>query len=168
MRTRAFLVVVIAGALLAAGSSLRRGAAATTRPPAVFVSDLPAIGTVYARYYCTRSRSLRFALGIHILETGQSTLARFRAGRFSRDRELQPGDPTAWFPYRPSRVEWLAAAAGGENGTVVGWVRVVGYSAHVGKSCSGYAPPRVTVQIYPRRYYSGGESFGRILRRFIG
>ena len=168
MRTRALLVVVIAGVLLTAGLSLRRGAAAATgKPSAVFVSDLPAIGTVYARYYCTRRRSLRFALGIHVLKMGQSGVVRFRAGRFRSDRELQPGNPTLWFPNRPSRVEWLAAAAGGENGTVVGWVRVVGYSAHVGKSCSAYAPPRVTVQIYPRSV-NYDENSWRYLRRLIG
>lgn len=157
---RAFLVVVIAGALLAAGLSLRRGAAAVTgHPPRVFVSQLPTIGTVYARSYCGRTRSLRSALGIHVLEMAATTVVRFRAGRFSRNREAQPGS-TAWFPYGPNSVEWLAAASGGENGIVVGWVRVVGYSAHVGRSCSGYAPPRVTVQIYPRRSAYGAETHG--------
>ncbi len=167
-KTRAFVFVVIAAALLAAGLSLRHGAAAATRrAPPVFVTQLPEIGTVYARSYCARNRSPRFALGIHYLEMGQSGVVRFRAGRFSRDREVQPGDPTAWFPYRSGRVEWLAAAAGGENGVVVGWVRVVGYSARVGKSCGLYDPLRVTVQIYPRSFDYNKNSSG-FLRRLIG
>jgi len=167
MRIRALLVLVIAGVLLAAGLSLRGGAAAaTSKTPAVFVSDLPAIGTIYARYYCTRTRSLRSALGIHVLEMAATTVVRFRAARFSRNRELQPGS-TAWFPYRPNRVEWLAAASAGENGVVVGWVRVVGYGAHAGKSCWTYQPPRVTVQIYPRSI-DYDENSWRYLRRLIG
>ncbi|HZS30000.1 MAG TPA: hypothetical protein VFA37_01945 [Gaiellaceae bacterium] len=165
MRMRAFVFVLIAGALVVTGSSLRRAAAAATaQSPAVFVSALPEIGTVYARYDCTSNRSLRFALGIRY--SRQSGVVRFRAGRFSRDREVQPG-PTAWFPYRPSQVEWLAAAAGGENGVVVGWVRVIGYGAHAGKSCSAYDPPRVTVQIYPRTQ-NYDENSGRYLRLLIG
>jgi hypothetical protein len=165
MRRRAFLVVVVVGALLAAGLSLRGGAvAATTQPPAVFVAKFPQIGTVYMRSYCARARSPHFALGVHY--SSQSGVARFRAGRFSRDREVQPGNPTAWFPYRPSRVEWLAAAAGGENGVVVGWVRVVGYSTQ--KSCDAvYDPPRVTVQIYPRSL-NYDENSSRYLRHLIG
>jgi hypothetical protein len=169
MRTRALLVVVIAGALLAGGLSLRGGAAAATRkqPRAIFVAKLPEIGTVYARTYCTGDGPLRFALGIHYLEMGQSGVVRFRAGRFSRDREMQPGDPTAWFPYRRDRVEWLAAAAGGENGVVVGWVRVIGRSAHSDTCQSSYGPLRVTVQTYPRSFdYDRGSA--RYLRRLIG
>ena len=165
MRLRALVVVVIACGLLGAGLSMRGGAAAATRhSPRVFVSELPEIGTVYARSYCTGTRVLRSTLGIHY--TSQSGWVRFRAGHFSRDREVQPGDPTAWFPYRPSRVEWLAAAAGGENGVVVAWVRLVADSAHVGKSCSTYDPPLVTVQIYPRTFHYDENSW-RYLRHLI-
>lgn len=166
MRTKALSIVVIAGVLLAAALPLRRGvAAATGHAPPVFVSKLPEIGTVYMRSYCTRRGSLRSALGIHYVS--QSGWVRFRAGRFGRDRLVQPGEPTAWFPYRPKRVEWLAAAAGGENGVVVGWVRVIGHSTRVGKSCSAYDPPRVTVQIFPRSI-NYDENSRRYLRRLIG
>jgi hypothetical protein len=143
--------------------SVRHQAAAATSAtgPAVFVASLPEIGTIYSRYDCTHGR--RFALGIRISEGGQTTNVRFRAGSFRRDRTLQPGDPTSWFSYSDRRVQWLAAASGGENGTVVGWVRVIGYpsSRH---DCTVYAPPRATVQIYPRRYYTSRD----ILRHFIG
>jgi hypothetical protein len=168
MKTSAFLVVVIAGALLAAGLSLRREAAAATRQASpIFVAKLPEIGTVYERTYCTGTGPLRFALGIRYLKMGQSGVVRFRAGRFSRDREMQPGDPTAWFPRRRDRAEWLAAAAGGENGVVVGWVRVIGRSAHADTCQSGYDPLQVTVQTYPRSFDYGRNS-ARYLRRLIG
>lgn len=168
MKTRTFLVVVITGALLAAGLSLRRGAAAATRQASpIFVAKLPEIGTVYGRAYCTGTGPLRFALGIRYLKMGQSGVVRFRAGRFSKDREMQPGDPTAWFPQRRDRAEWLAAAAGGENGVVVGWVRAIGRSAHADTCQSGYDPLRVTVQTYPRSLAYDRNS-ARYLRRLIG
>jgi hypothetical protein len=154
-------ILVAVVALLAVGVSLRHQAAAAIARPhrAVFVASLPEIGTIYSRYDCTGGR--RFALGIRV--TGpQTTGVRFRAGGFSRDRTLQPGEAT-WFRYSARRVQWLAAAAGGENGTVVGWVRVAGYP-RAEPDCGPYAPPRVTVQIYPRRYYTSRD----FLRHFIG
>jgi hypothetical protein len=65
---------------------------------------------------------------------------------------------------RSRRVEWLAAAAGGENGTVVGWVRVVAYPRKARDRCSPYSPPRTTAQIYPRRRYETRN----FLRQLIG
>lgn len=169
MKSSVFLVVV-AGALLAAGSSLRGGAAATSRQPlavGVVVAKLPEIGTVYERTYCTGTGPLRLALGIRYIKMGQSGVVRFRAGRFSRNREMQPGYPTAWFPQSRSHALWLAAAAGGENGVVVGWVRVIGHSAHSDTCQSGYDPLRVTVQIYSRSFDYNRNSW-RYLRRLIG
>jgi hypothetical protein len=169
MKTSVFLVVVVSGALLAAGWSLRGGAATATRQPAVgvVVAKLPEIGTVYERTYCTGTGPLRLALGIRYLKMGQSGAVRFRAGRFSRNREMQPGYSTAWFPQSRSHALWLAAAAGGENGVVVGWVRVIGHSAHSDTCQSGYDPLRVTVQIYPRSLDYNRNSW-RYLRRLIG
>jgi hypothetical protein len=168
MKTSVFLVVVVSGALLAAGWSLRGGAAADPRQPsAVVVAKLPEIGTVYERTYCTGTGPLRLALGIRYLKMGQSGAVRFRAGRFSRNREMQPGYPTAWFPQRRSHALWLAAAAGGENGVVVGWVHVIGHSAHSDTCQSAYDPLRVTVQIYSRSLDYNRNSW-RYLRRLIG
>ena len=168
MRTKALLVVAGTGGLLVTGLSLRHeAAAATPRLPAVVVAKLPEIGTVYERTYCTGKGPLRFALGIRYLKMGQSGIVRFRAGRFSRHREMQPGDPTAWFPRRRDRAEWLAAAAGGENGVVVGWVRVIGRGAQADTCQSGYDPLRVTVQTYPRSFDYNRNS-ARYLRRLIG
>src|SRR5579859_3028379 len=175
MKVSVFLVVVVAGALLAAGCSMRGGATAATtqpqavtrQPPAVVVAKLPEIGTVYERTYCTGTGPLRFALGIHYLKMGQPGVVRFRAGRFSRNSFMQPGYPTKWFPQRRDHALWLAAAAGGENGAVVGWVRVVGHPAHSDTCQSDYYPLRVTIQTYPRSWDSNRNSW-RYLRRLIG
>jgi hypothetical protein len=161
---KAVLAALVAGVVfLVVGLSGRPQATATTRRVgnATFVAVLPDIGTIYSRYDCTRG--WRFALGIHVFSDSQTTGVRFRAGSFTRDRTLQPGDPTSWFRYSTSRVEWLAAVAGGENGNVVGSVRVVGFPRG-GRNCAPYDPPRATIQTYPRRqYYPRG-----ILRRLIG
>ena len=131
------------------------------------IANLPEIGTVYARTYCSGAGPLRFALGIHYLRMGQSGVVRFRAGRFSRNRFMQPGYPAKWFPPRRDHVLWLAAAAGGENGSVVGWVRVIGHRAHSDTCHSGYDPLRVTVQVYPRSTDYDRNSW-RYLRHLIG
>jgi hypothetical protein len=159
----AVLAALAGAALLLAGLILRHQAvAATSHVPGTFVAVLPEIGTVYSRYDC--NHGWRFALGINVFSGSQTTGVRFRAGRFSRERTLQPGDPTSWFRYSTRRVLWVAAAADGEDGTVVGWVRVVGYPSS-GPNCAPYTPPRVTIQIYPRRYY---YARGDLLCRFIG
>lgn len=78
-------------------------------------------------------------------------------------RQLQPGYPTSWFPYGGKRVQFLAAASGGEEGTVAGVVRVnYGYPSR-DPHCFTYAPPRATVQIYPRRYYSSRDGLGQFI-----
>jgi hypothetical protein len=163
MKTKVGVGVGVAFLVLGLPVRPQAGAAAG-HSQAVFVADLPDVGTIYARYSCTSRRTRRFALGIHVLANGQSTDVRFRAGRFRRDRNLQPGDSTSWFASSSSRVEWLAAAAGGENGTVVASVRVVGYPRTRRGLCARYSPPRATVQIYPRRYYVKRD----FLRRLIG
>jgi hypothetical protein len=55
---------------------------------------------------------------------------------------------TSWFGLHRTAVQWLAAMAGGENGYTLGVVRVDFHSA----GCNFTDPPRVTVQVYPRRY----------------
>lgn len=165
----AAVVVAIACLLIASPGEVRGNRAAATRPwNRRFVAVLPQIGTVYARYDCSHGR--RFALGIHLFRTSQTTNVRFRASGFARDRTLQPGDPTRWFRYTNGRVERLAAAAFGENGTVVGWVRVVGYArTSLGACDDAYDPPRTTIQTYPRSYGPPGVVSPREwLRKLIG
>jgi hypothetical protein len=126
----------------------------------VVLGVLPEIGTIYWRDDCAGHGAPGQSLGIQIYENGQSGAARFRAGRLVRHRSLQPGYPTSWFPCRNSNVQWLAVAAGGENGTVVGVVRA-NFGYRDGEP--HYSPPRVTVRLYPRRYYSSPQ----FLRRFV-
>jgi hypothetical protein len=119
----------------------------------VALATFPTIGTVYGRYTGCDSKHPRFALGIRLFSNASSTSVRVRAGRFSRDRNLwNPPYPTRWFRYSSHRVQWLAAAAGGEGGVSVGVVRVVFLAGRFGAwECAYHTPPRVTVQMYPRR-----------------
>lgn len=153
-------------AALAAGLLLRHGASAATPRPgrAVVLAALPSIGTVYWRYNCRSRGPTRYSLGIHIWGNTATTQVRFRAGKLVVVRELQPGGPTSWFPYSAKQVQWLAAASGGEEGTVVGAVRIDYSYPSRGPHCFPYAPPRLTVQFYPRRYYNSHN----FLRQFTG
>lgn len=151
--------------LLALDLAHGHAAAASSRQAGdrTFVGVLPEIGTVFARYDCSHGR--RFSLGIRIPRVTATTEVRYRAGSFARDVEVQPGAPTRWFRYTTRRVERLAAAVSEEDGTVVGSVRVVGYSRNGLGACDDvYDPPRATTQTYPRTFPSPGFS----LRKLIG
>lgn len=144
----------------------RHSAVAATggRQTPLVLAALPNIGTIYWRYNCGGRSSSRWSLGVHLLTSAATTGVRFRAGRRIVVGNLQPGDPTRWFPYSRERVQWLAAGAGGEEGTVVGVLRVnYGYPSRE-PHCFSYAPPRVTVQFFPRRYYRSRD----FLRQFTG
>jgi hypothetical protein len=84
--------------------------------------------------------------------TPLSTGVRFRTGQFSRDRNLQPGDPTLWFRYSANRVQWVAAVSGGEGGFVVGVVRADFRTANArrvrSQDCWMFYPPHLTVRFY--------------------
>jgi len=130
--------------------SLRTARVAWTCPRAAVLTALPAIGTVEWRSRYVSGRS-RFSLGIHLFDTA-STGVRFRTGHFSRDRNLQPGDPTLWFRYSANRVQRLAAASGGEGGFVVGVVRADFRTASArrvrSQDCWMFYPPHLTVRFY--------------------
>jgi hypothetical protein len=118
------------------------------------LATLPSLGRIYCRTDLSR-----VALGLRVYANAQSAAARFRAGSSTVDRDYD--DPTAetvtsWFPFHRVGVQWLAAVAGGENGYTLGIVRVDFRSG----GCDFYDPPRVTVQIYPRRY-AGQAPTGR-------
>jgi hypothetical protein len=121
-----------------------------TCPRTAVLTALPAIGTVEWRSRYASGRS-RFSLGIHLFDTA-STGVRFRTGRFSRDRDLQPGDPTMWFRYSANPVQWLAAVSGGEGGLVVGVVRADFRTAAArrvhSQDCWMFYPPHLTVHFY--------------------
>lgn len=126
------------------------GRIAWTCPKSAVLTALPAIGTVEWRSR-DWERQARFSLGIHLFDTA-STVVRLRTGRFSRDRSVQPGDPTSWFRYSTNRVQWLAAESGGEGGDVVGVVRVDFGDAAArrprSQDCWMFYPPQVTVHFY--------------------
>ena len=129
----------------------------------VLLAVLPEIGMVYWRDNCADDGAPGQSLGIQVSAGGQSGGARFRAGRLVVRRSLQPGYPTTWFPCRNDNVQRLAVAAGGENGTVVGVVRAdFGYR----HGEPHYSPPRVTVQLYPRRYYSSRDFLRKFTNQF--
>ena len=167
MRKAAALSAVPIGLalLLTLGFSLFRheaAAAAPVRSRPLVLTALPNIGTIYWRYSCGVHGTQGWSLGIHIWSNTATTRVRFKAGKLVAIRELQPGDATSWFPYSEKPVQWLAAGAGGEEGTVVGAVRVNYSYPSREPHCYPYAPPRVTVQFYPRRYYASRD----FLRKF--
>lgn len=164
------LVAALCVASLVVNSASSRPAArvAWTCPKTAVLAALPAIGTVEWRSR-DWSGQARFSLGIHLFDTA-STGVRFRAGRFSRDRGLNPGEPTLWFRYSPTRVQWLAAVSGGEGGFVVGVVRADFRDAAArrprSQDCWMFDPPRVTVRFYghqPTGSIPGG-GLGHMLR----
>lgn len=142
--------------------------AAWTCPRTAVLAALPAIGTVEWRSRYASGRP-SFSVGIHLFDTA-STGVRFRTGHLARDRSLQPDDPTLWFRYSTNRVQWLAAASGGEGGLVVGVVRADFRSAGARRTrsqdCWMFYPPKVIVRFYGHQpggpFAHGG--FGGMLR----
>ncbi len=133
------------------------------------LTALPAIGTVEWRSRDWSHQS-RFSLGLHLFDTA-STVVRLRAGQFSRDRSVEPGDPTLWFRYSANRVQWLAAESGGEGGFVVGVVRVDFRTAAARRArsqdCWIFGPPHLTVHFYghqPLGFDIPHGGFGGMLR----
>ena len=167
MRRAAALTALAAGIALLLAVGLRpfghpASAATRVRGRPILLTALPSIGTIYWRSNCAGRGPSRWSFGIHIFSNTATTGVRFRAGKLVRVRQLQPGYPTSWFPYSGKRIQYLAAGSGGEEGTVVGVVRVNYGSPSREPHCFNYAPPRVTVQIYPRRYYNSRD----FLRQF--
>jgi hypothetical protein len=169
MRRAAALAALAAAASLLLVVGLRafgHPAAAAIGVPGrpVVLTALPSVGTIYWRYDCARRGPIRWSLGIRIWSTTATSGVRFRAGKLVRERQLQPGDPTSWFPYSGKRVQYLAAGSGGEEGTVVGVVRVnYGWPSRE-PHCFPYAPPRLTIQFYPRRYYNSRDPLRQFTR----
>jgi len=136
--------------LLASGSASSQWSVTSGRYRALQLATLPSLGTVYCRSEISAS-SQRFALGIRVF-AAQSAGARVRAGKVTVDRNFNDpaaaADVTSWFRLDSAHVQWLAAVAGGENGYTLGFVRADFSSG----GCESSDPPRVTVQVYPRRY----------------
>jgi hypothetical protein len=164
----------LAVALWALALFILTGAAAQTstathaaHEPSFLLAVLPNIGTVYWRADCPHNHGTpEAALGMRIDPNGQSTNALVRAGIYEKGQALTPdGDAISWFACRADGVQWLAAGAYGEDGMVVGTVRVA-FSYHQGPYVD--SAPRTTIQLYPRRAYEARRSLSpSFLRRFI-
>jgi len=123
------------------------GSAASGRQKAYVLTALADIGTVYWRYDCVHYRAPEWSLGIQVFESTATTEVTYRDGKLARRRTLQPGDPTTWFPFRREQKQTLSLFQATEPGTLRAHVL-----ARFGRGdCWSYFPPRLSVQLYPRR-----------------
>jgi len=119
------------------------------QPPAVLTA-LPAIGTVYWRADCAKER---WAIGMKMFRTSATDQVTFHSGERTLTRIVQPGE-SVWFPLTAEKVQLLSVVQHTEAGTLKATVNVnfgipkpgVATVAH----CYSYAPPRVSVEIFPR------------------
>jgi len=145
---RAVLVLLATSLVfLAVGASAASQGAGVASTAPLQLATVPSIGTVYWRSKCS-AKGFRFALGVRVSPKAQSAAVRFRARMLTVDRNFNvPTGVTSWFRFHAARVQRLAAVAGGENGYTLGAVQADFRSG----GCGFYDPPRVTVQVYPRR-----------------
>ena len=139
MRTTVLAAVVAAVVLLP-------GSAASGRQKAYVLTALADIGTVYWRYDCVHFRAPEWSLGVRVFPTTATTRVAFRAGGLTRERTLQPGVPTTWFPFRREHGQSLYLVQATEPGTL--HARVLA-AFNRGDCWSGF-PPRLDVRLYPR------------------
>ena len=155
MRPRATLIAVLA---LGLGLSLVTERA-TARPTAVrgpyLLTTLPALGTVTWR--CDPSGPPTapglgaMGLGFRVFEWSATTDVRLRVGdRTVATRRVDPGE-SARFPYARSRLQQLDFTQRTGAGTLVARVRVDFVPHLLSTYCYPYLPPRVTVNVFPRR-----------------
>ena len=112
------------------------------------LTAIAAVGTVYWRYDCVHYKQPEWSLGVRVFRTEATTGATFHAGQLTMHRRLiQPGEPTVWFPFRRERRQRLSLVQSTEPGTLRARVTVNWRGNH----CESYFPPRVSMQLYPRR-----------------
>lgn len=136
---------ILLGAIVVAVAGLP-SSAASGRQKQYVLTALADIGTVYWRYDCVHYRANEWSLGVRIFRDTATTGVTYRAGRFTRRRTLQPGNPTTWFPFRREHRQTLSLVQATEPGTVHGHV----LAAFRRRDCWSYFTPRLTVQLYPR------------------
>lgn len=156
-RMRLFLSVVLALTLTSVASGDGRVAAAipqearasVKQPPAVLTA-LPAIGTVYWRADCAKTT---WAIGMKMFRTSATDHLIFQLGRRTFTRVVQPGE-SVWFPFAANKLQLLRVVQPTEPGTLRATVKVNFGVPEPGRvvvpHCYSYAPPRVSVEIYPR------------------
>jgi hypothetical protein len=120
--------------------------AASGRQKPYVLTALADIGTVYWRYDCVHYKAPEWSLGVRVFQDTATTGVYYRAGRFTRRRTLQPGDPTTWFPFRRDRRQTLSLVQATEPGTVRGHV----LATFKRRDCQSYFTPRLSAELYPR------------------
>jgi hypothetical protein len=122
---------------------------AVARPgPPLTLTALADIGNVYWRYDCT-PRQGSWSLGIRIDPKSATTGVVFHSQTLTLRRELQPGQ-VHWFPFRQSQMQTLRVSQSTEPGVLRAVVAVDFAYRDAIAHCYSYAPPRFTVQEYPR------------------
>jgi hypothetical protein len=133
-----------------AASAPEAVAAPTMMQPPAVLTALPAIGTVYWRADCAKER---WAIGMKMFLRSATDQVTFRFGARTLTRIVQPGE-SVWFPLTAEKVQLLRVVQHTEAGTLTATVKVnfgipkpgVATVTH----CYSYAPPRVSVEIFPR------------------
>jgi hypothetical protein len=137
--------IVVAGA--AAGAALLLpGPAASGRQKPYVLTALADIGTVYWRYDCVHYRRPEWSLGVRLFRDSATTTVTFRAGALRQHRTRNPGDPTAWFPFRAEKRQRLSLVQGTEPRTLYARVIARFGGTHLA-NCRPYAPPHVTATL---------------------
>jgi hypothetical protein len=116
---------------------------------------LPALGTVTWRCDTTGRPTApglgALGLGFRVQELGATTNVRLPIGRTTLvRRRLQPGQ-SILFPYARSRLQELELVQQTGAGKLVARMRVDFVPHLLATYCYPYLPPRVTVNVFPRR-----------------
>lgn len=143
----AVMVVLVIGSSAAAGPAVVRG-------PWTLVT-LPALGAVTWRCDTTGRPTApglgALGLGFRVQELGATTNVRLHIGRTTLvRRRLQPGQ-SILFPYARSRLQELELVQQTGAGKLVARVRVDFVPRLLSTYCYPYLPPRMTVDVFPRR-----------------
>jgi hypothetical protein len=147
------VLCLVVALLLVIGSPAAAGPA-VVRGPWVLMT-LPALGTVTwrcdPRGPATAPGLGALGLGFRVLERGATTDIRLHVGtKTLLRRRLDPGQ-SIQFPFARSRVQQLELTQMTGAGTLVARMRVDFVPHLLATYCYPYLPPRVTVNVFPRR-----------------
>jgi hypothetical protein len=139
------------GGRIAAAVPQEAAASLMLKLPSAVLTALPAIGTVYWRANC--ASTTRWAIGMKMFRTSATDHLTFQLGKRTFTRVVQPGQ-SVWFPFATDKVQLLRVVQQTEPGTLRATVKVNFRVPKPGKvvvpHCYSYAPPRVSVDVYPR------------------
>lgn len=133
-------------AALASTLVLLPGSAASGRQKPYVLTALADIGTVYWRYDCVHYRKPEWSLGVRLFRDAATTTVALRVGTLRQHRTRNPGDPTAWFPFRAEKRQRLSLAQGTEPRTLYAQVNVRFGGTHLA-NCWPYSPPHMTTTL---------------------